>query len=490
MNTKEVQSADRLYPDLRFDELLSRHPELQIARDDYNINVTANYGITLTPEEVFARHLKHDGSDQPTHLYFHVPLCSYICHFCNYVKQLLPGNGNEDQVLDRWTGLLIEESSRYLKTVPWIEEARIESFYIGGGTAALLREPDLFRLMAHVRRNYRLVSDCELTLEGNPENFTRQHVQAAMGVGFNRFSVGVQSFQDEVNQFTGRKHDGQMSLQAINNLKESGCPFNVDMMFGLPLQTPDSVAEDVRLLTELKVPTITIYRLRNADRDKMGIGNRAIWNIPNIKRRLDQHGVFPTLLQTYAMREEIVRILIEHDYYPSPCGWWNAPNTYPNGNIPRVSKNKWERYDTMLAYGPGAYGWLTGNNAEIVQTHNNTDIAAYARHVEQASGPPLAPGRLLRGNQAVASALGFAIKANQPILIERFQQQFGVDLLNDAPYCDVIETLLDQGFLEKDDADSTLKLTLEGEALHEELITVYIHNKIGMFSEPTCRRSC
>ena len=477
-----------MIPKLDFGALLSRHPDLRLEQDEYNINVTANQGQIISASEVLERFAGHDGAGRPTHLYFHLPLCSYICHFCNYVKQLLPSDGKEEETLDGWTDLLIDESQRYLDRAPWLCEARVESFYVGGGTAALLRARHLARLMGHVRDAYSLSPDCELTLEGNPDNFSNEAVRTALKLGFNRFSVGVQSMQDEVNRFTGRKHDSRASLRAIQVLAGTGYPYNVDLMFGLPFQTPESVRRDLQILVGLRVPTITIYRLRNVERHKMGIGNAAAWNSPRVRERLHREGYFPSLQQTYRMREEAVRVLLGHSYFPSPCGWWNAPDTYPDGNVPRVSRNKWQCYDTMVAFGPGAYGWLTSDGAEVIQTHNESDISAYVRRMSSAALPPLAFGRHLRGFQALASALGFAFKANQPIEMERFRRQFGVELLADSPCREVVGDLLRKGLLEICDGGAALRPTLDGEALHEEIISVYFHGRVGGFSAPVCQK--
>ncbi|HSB45938.1 MAG TPA: radical SAM protein [Nitrospira sp.] len=474
--------------ELNLGALLDRHPELQINQEEYNINVTANYGESLTRDEVLEKFAQHDGAGRPAHLYLHVPLCSYICHFCNYVKKALPKNGREEETLEAWVSRLIEESKRYLERFDWIGKARIESIYLGGGTAALMRESQLGRLLAHIHERYNLSHVQEVTLEGNPDNYDRDFVRAIQRLGFNRFSVGVQSFQDRVTAFTGRGHDRLASLKAIKVLLDSGDPFNVDMMFGLPYQTPGTVEEDLRTLVELGVPTITIYRLRNAERHKMGIGNVSVWNVPSVRDKLYKQGLFPSLEETYAMREAAVRVLLEFGYQPSPCGWWSRPGTYPGGNIPHVSANKWQHYHTMLAVGPGAYGWLTGRRGEVIQTHNETDIAAYVRHLESQSTPPLSFGRHLQGHQAVASALGFAFKANQPILFDRFADEYRVDLLREEPYRSVIEDLLEKRLVEVAPTGRSIRPTLEGEALHEEIISVYIHGRIGSFQDAVCKR--
>ncbi len=469
--------------------LLDKHPELHIERDDYNINVTANYGKRLEPAQLFERYRNHRGAGKPAHLYYHFPLCSYICHFCNYVKQLMSPTANNEALLQRWTNALITESQLYANAIPWVAKAQVESFYIGGGTAALLEPKNLAQLLDHVRTNFSIIDGCEMSIEGNPDNFCDiTRVEALVRLGFNRFSVGVQSFTEAVNRFTNRGHTVAMSIEAIRNLRQTGLPFNVDLMFGLPHQTPQTVAADLETLVNLGVPTITIYRLRNADRAAMGIGNRAAWNVPRVRKRLIQENMFPSLRNTYNMRERAVQCLLSRGYQPSPCGWWSLPGTYPDGNIPRVSRNKWQRFDTMMAFGPGAYGWVTGHDREVIQTHNISDINSYLAHVETKETPPLAFGRLLSGTQAIATALGFAFKSRQPIQLERFKHEYGVDLLDDEPFKGVFRELLEKKLVEFVELGTALRPTLNGEALHEEIISVYIHQRIGTFTASTCNK--
>ncbi|MCL7430088.1 coproporphyrinogen-III oxidase family protein [Streptomyces sp. YS415] len=489
--SKTVASAGTtaVRPGTGLARLLQENPALRIGQDDYNINVTANYGDRLDPDEVAGALRAHPGAGRPAHLYFHVPLCAYICHFCNYVKRKMPGGAEGERASQLWTDLLIEESTRRLAHAPWLSGARIESVYLGGGTASLLGTEQLARLAGHMRDNYALTDDCEISLEGNPDNFLHDELAEACAIGFNRFSVGVQSLQSEVNAFAGRGHDAQMSLRAIEKLRATGRPFNVDMMFGLPHQTPGKVAHDIRTLIDLKAPTITIYRLRNADRAKMGIGNRALWNVESVRDRLRAEHLFPGLDETYEMREAIVELLLDGGYHPSPCGWWNRPGIYPDGNIPRVSRNKWQRHDSMIAYGPGAYGWLTGDDDTVVQTHNIADISGYARHLQDGPGLPLAFGRRLAGAEAIGMVLGFAFKANQPIDAARFRRRFGIELFHDEPFAGVFTELLERGLVEPvPGAGESVVPTLDGEALHEEIISVYFHQRIGSFAEAVCRR--
>ena len=475
-------------PDLG--RLLQLHPELRMERDEYDFNVVSTFGEPLDAGTALARYARHDGAGKPAHLYFHLPLCSYVCHFCNYVKSRLRDDEHKNETLARWTTALIRESELYLEHAPWLEQARIESVYFGGGTASLLREDHLRRLMDHIRRRYSLSGDCEITLEGNPDNFQGDELATARGLGFNRFSVGVQALDDRVTRFTGRGHDAEMSLGALKRLLATGRPFNVDIIYGLPHQTLETVTRDLSTLAELEVPQVTIYRLRNADRVKRGLGiaNRAAWNVPRVRERLEQRHLFPGLEETYRMRGAAVQVLLENDYWPAPAAWWSRRGTYPTG-IAAVSKNKWQRMDSMIAFGPGAYGWLTGGSAEILQTHNGTDIAAHLQHMETQDTLPLSHGRWIAGREAAAVALAYNFKANMPLSPDRYRRQFGIEIETDEPYRSALEALCAKGLLERDPASGTLDPTLDGEALFEEIVSVYFHRWIGRGEVPASRRA-
>lgn len=466
--------------------LLEQHPELRIERDDYNINVTSELGESISTAHALELLKNHRGAGQPAHLYFHIPLCAYICAFCNYVKRRLPGGEASKEAASAWTQLLITESERYLEVAPWYAEARIESVYFGGGTASVLGATNLGMLLDHIRTRYQLSANCEMTLEGNPDDLQAEFPRAAARLGINRFSVGVQALDDRVNKATGRGHDTEMSYRAIERLRELDRPFNVDMMFGLPYQTVDSVVRDITELAERLVPTITIYRLRNFDREKLGIGLRAAWNMPTIKARLEEQGAFPSLHDTYAMRRGAVAVLLQYGYQPSPLGWWSLPGTYGEHNIPRVSRNKWERYDSMLAFGPGAYAWLSGGNSAL-QLHHSIDIDGHRSTVE-ARQVPVARARVLRGQAAVATALGFNFKSGQPVRIQRYLDTYGVDIGRDEPYATVMGTLTEKSFVKFTQADNAYVPTLDGEVLHEEIISVYFHGMLGS-ADVSCKRS-
>ena len=88
------------------------------------------------------------------------------------------------------------------------------------------------------------------------------------------FEQPIFDLECELTELQNRDDGSSQIKESIRELKKTGLPFNIDYMFGLPFQTPEKVEKDMEILLKEEVPTITIYRLRNADRQSMGIGNK------------------------------------------------------------------------------------------------------------------------------------------------------------------------------------------------------------------------
>lgn len=133
----------------------------------------------------------------------------------------------------------------------------------------------------------------------------------------------------------------------------------------------------------------------------------------------------------------------------------------------------------MIAFGPGAYGWLTGERKDIIQTHNPTNISDYLHLIENLKDIPLSHGRYVAGKEAIAAALGFIFKAYQKLDVRKIKERFHVDVLSEEPYREVLFTLVDKGFLHFSPEDTYFIPTLAGEAFHEEIVHVYFKQWLG-----------
>ena len=104
-------------------------------------------------------------------------------------------------MIDAWREALCQELDLYLEQFP-----RFETLYLGGGTPSLLGDKQLGSLMAHVRRSVAIDDGAECTIEVNPDDVTRDKVRALRDLGFNRLSIGVQSFDERLLRLLKRRH--------------------------------------------------------------------------------------------------------------------------------------------------------------------------------------------------------------------------------------------------------------------------------------------
>jgi oxygen-independent coproporphyrinogen-3 oxidase len=169
-----------------------------------------------------------ESAPEPVSLYVHVPFCVSKCAYCDFYSRA-GGEALRKPFVD---AALFEAGhwSHYdlLDDVP--------SLYVGGGTPTLLGD-DLVRLVRGLIETARLRPDAEITIETNPETTNAALVTALMEAGANRFSLGVQSFDDDVLRTLGRCHDAERAREATRVLRDSGAGFSIDLICGVPGQT-------------------------------------------------------------------------------------------------------------------------------------------------------------------------------------------------------------------------------------------------------------
>ena len=167
----------------------------------------------------------------PVSLYVNVPFCVSKCSYCDFYSEV-----GESRRSAQFVDAVLFEAGHWshydlLDDVP--------TLYIGGGTPTLLGD-ELVRLVEGLRGTARLRSDAEITVETNPETTDIELIARLVEAGVNRFSLGVQSFDDAVLRTLGRCHDSAQTQRALQALRESGMPFSIDLICGVPGQSYES----------------------------------------------------------------------------------------------------------------------------------------------------------------------------------------------------------------------------------------------------------
>ncbi len=158
-------------------------------------------------------------------LYIHVPFCKSKCVYCGFYSTV---NHRETE---RYLRALSEEID--LRSTA-AGDTTFRTVYFGGGTPTLLQPAQLQHILDSIHRRYNIDPDAEITIEANPEQLTLDFCKLLKTLGFNRLSIGVQSFSDTILQFLGRRHTAQEALDAIANAHAAGFDnLSIDLIYGV-----------------------------------------------------------------------------------------------------------------------------------------------------------------------------------------------------------------------------------------------------------------
>jgi oxygen-independent coproporphyrinogen-3 oxidase len=201
----------------------------------------------------------------PLSLYIHFPWCEKKCPYCDFnshqIKEVLPGSN-----LQASNGF---DETRYIKALiadletelPRIWGRQVHSIFIGGGTPSLLSAQGMDSLLSAIRARIHLEPDAEITMEANPRSVETEKFAGFAKAGITRVSLGIQSFQDAQLKALGRIHNGAEAKRAIEIALQHFKSVNLDLMYGLPMQTLDDAKRDVETALAFKTPHLSLYNL-------------------------------------------------------------------------------------------------------------------------------------------------------------------------------------------------------------------------------------
>ena len=186
-------------------------------------------------------------------IYIHIPFCRKRCHYCDFFKST-----DLSQKTRLLAGLKKELESRASE----LDSEEINTIYFGGGTPSVLLIDELKDLLNTIQQHYQVAENAEITLEANPDDLTQAMLSALKQTGFNRLSMGVQSFSEADLKLMNRRHGVMQAIQSIKWAKEAGFSnISIDLIYGLPNQMIEEWERNVRIAVELDVQHISAYNL-------------------------------------------------------------------------------------------------------------------------------------------------------------------------------------------------------------------------------------
>lgn len=230
-----------------------------------------------------------EQGSEPLSLYFHLPFCETLCWFCGCHTITTRDRSRADDYLD----LLEQELELFAPHVPAGRQAA--QLHFGGGTPNFFGPEQIDRLAAMIDRHFEFTVDAEKSVELDPRRLTPAHVEAFAQMGVRRASFGVQDSNPDVQKAIHRIQPQAMNEGAMQMLRESGFEsVNLDLIYGLPLQTPESFSETLDEVLELNPDRFAIFNYAHVP-----------WMKP-AQKLLERHG-----LPTAQTKLELLQLCIE-----------------------------------------------------------------------------------------------------------------------------------------------------------------------------------
>ena len=281
----------------------------------------------------------------PLSLYVHIPWCVRKCPYCDF-------NSHEKSSMDE--SAYITALLHDLAQDKGLAQGRpISSIFFGGGTPSLFRAQSYDRLLQEIHNLITIENNAEITLEANPGTFEYQKFKDYHRAGINRLSIGVQSFETEKLATLGRIHNTTEAITAARKAREAGFDnINIDLMHGLPDQTPQQALADLNTAMELQPTHLSWYQLTIEP-------NTAFYSKPPI---------LPVEETLWHIEQEGKQRIHDGGYMQYETSAYSKPNKQCQHNL-----NYWQFGDYM-ALGAGAHGKITHPESREVFRYQKTRL--------------------------------------------------------------------------------------------------------------------
>lgn len=186
-------------------------------------------------------------------LYIHIPFCAKLCYYCGCNKVITRHAHKADQYIEYL-------SHEIIKRAPLFKHYSVTQMHWGGGTPTFLNPEQILKLTALIKANFNFADEGEFSIEVDPREIELSMLDTLKEAGFNRISIGVQDFNKEVQVAVNREQDEQFIFDLMAKAKAMGfVSTNIDLIYGLPHQTPETFAATMQRVLELSPDRLSVF---------------------------------------------------------------------------------------------------------------------------------------------------------------------------------------------------------------------------------------
>ncbi|MGP4005633.1 radical SAM family heme chaperone HemW [Streptomyces sp. 4N124] len=363
-------------------------------------------------------------------MYVHIPFCDRICNFCPFNKQLM-----DEAKMDAYLLRLNKEIAAYAES-PLVSGSTFGSLAVGGGTPSCMTARQFAEFLDHCRGRLDFAPDAEISIEGNPSNFTAEKLRTTREHGCNRISFGVQTFNDRYAELLEIPQDPETSRQATRDARAAGYDnVGIDLIYNLPEQTAEQWRADITEAIDWEYDHVTLFSLIIPPFTRL--------HSMIDKGKLRPPGDHEHEVELYRMAADMLR---EAGYEQYSVYDFALP-----GKINKHAVLYFSEQQDLLGAGAAAFGYLGG-----YMYVNKGPLAAYQQAVDAGEFPALIGSKADRSEEMCgAMAKGLRLfSVSRP----RFAELFDTDPLD--VFGDTIGSLVERGLLEV--TPEEVRLTEEG----------------------------
>ena len=391
----------------------------------------------------------------PRSLYLHIPFCPKICPYCDFHKMR-----RDEGLVAAYLRRLEQEALTLYSEFP----GSLDTIYLGGGTPSHLSDEELEKVVGIFQKTWGWPARLETTLEADPLTFDAARLQTFHALGFNRLSIGLQSTQDKVLKFLGRRHTGVEGLQAVEIALEAGFETSADLITAVSGQ---DAAEDLHALAQTGVPHVSVYNL--TIEPYTPFARRGV--VVDADKEADDYALADAVLSGYRLER------------------YEVSSHAKTGHESKHNQVYWHG-DYFLALGPSAAGFVPVAkylpSDRIGERRTNGPIKSWLEHAP----PDVMP---VDAQDYVLDVLMTGLRTKRGVDLARLGARSGVNVRKD--YREVLGHFIEEGWLEL--TETRLRATEAGllrlnpilRAFFEAAPPVYFHLNRTFYSSLTTRYS-
>jgi putative oxygen-independent coproporphyrinogen III oxidase len=378
-------------------------------------------------------------------LYVHIPYCESKCPYCDFNSYAVKGWPEADYV----QALTAELRARSAQA-PWRGQ-RLRTIFFGGGTPSLFKPASLGRVLQEADHLFGIEAGAEITAEANPGTVDLDKLRGIRAAGLNRISFGAQSFNPKTLQFLGRIHSAEQTVSAVEQARSAGFDqLNLDLIFAVPGQNQDDVADDIAAAVALSPEHISAYNLTFEEGTAFGAALKA--------GRMSQMAEEQQAAMYAMVRRELPR---------AGYAMYEISNYTRPGCEARHNLTYW-RGHSYLGIGAGAHSYAA-DGARGRRWWNQRQPAAYINHAQE-RGLAEAGSETLDESVSASEFAFLNLRLIEGLEVRRFSERFGVPF--EQRFGPQLKRLIEGGLLLRE--DGRIKLSDRGLELADSVFAEFL----------------